>query len=168
MTDPATDGETPPVTFTEDHVPLEGIEESIEELVDLYGGEIKESRQSARTFVLPLRRGVAAGGKVECTVSWEAVASEETSIVTLTCDRDVDAPKLPRILMLVAGVIGSVRFTVWPFFPQGREFGVLAWMGGAIALAVYFLSLRRTSGGMAFDFLQRLANRQRGAVAVEE
>jgi hypothetical protein len=50
---------------------------------------------------------------------------------------------------------------LWPFYPAQREWGTLAWIGGAIALAVYFLTLRRTSGGIANDFLQRLARRQR-------
>jgi hypothetical protein len=149
-----------PVTFTEDRIPVDGIEEAIPELVDLYGGEMKESRDRERSFVLPLRRGVAAGGGVECTVSWSEAAAGE-AVVTLTCDRDVDAPKVQRILLLAAGVVGALLFTLWPFFPQQREFGVLAWIGGAIALAVYFLSLRKTSGGIAYDFLQRLAKRQR-------
>lgn len=153
-------GELSPVTFTEDRIPVEGIEEAIPELVGLYGGDMKESRDRERSFVLPLRRGVAAGGGVECTVSWSEGAAGE-AVVTLTCDRDVDAPKAQRILMLAAGVAGALLFTLWPFFPQRREFGVLAWIGGAIALAVYFLSLRKTSGGIAYDFLQRLAKRQR-------
>ena len=83
----------------------------------------------------------------------------------MTCDRDVDAPKAQRVLLLVAGVIGGLLFTIWPFFPQRREFGALAWIGGAVAIAVYFMTLRRTSGGIALDFLQRLARRQREMVA---
>jgi hypothetical protein len=39
--------------------------------------------------------------------------------------------------------------------------GALAWIGGIVALAVYFLTLKRTSGGVASDFLRRLAQRQR-------
>ena len=54
-----------------------------------------------------------------------------------------------------------MRFTVWPFLPHPLEFGALAWIGGAVAIAVYFLTLRKTSGGIAYDFLQRLARRQR-------
>jgi hypothetical protein len=30
-----------------------------------------------------------------------------------------------------------------------------------VAIAVYLMTLRRTSGGLAVDFLQRLASRQR-------
>ncbi len=142
--------------FTEDRIPVDGIEEAIIELVDLYGGEIKASRLNEREFVLPLRRGVAASGGIQCTISWT------TETVRLVCDRDVDAPKGQRVAMLIVGVIGALFFMIWPFFPHQQELGTLAWMGGLVALAVYFLTIRRTSGGIAFDFLQRLAQRQRG------
>lgn len=142
--------------FTEDRVPLEGIETSIEELVEMYGGEIHDVRDGARDFTLPLRRGLATGGAIECTVSW---AGDGT--VTLQSNRDVDAPRGQRVLLLVAGVVGSLLFMLWPFFPHEREMGALAWVGGAIAIAVYVMTLRRTSGGVAADFLQRLAARQR-------
>lgn len=145
------------VELTEDRVPLEGIEENVAELVELYGGEITAAPDTQqRRFTLPLRRGVAAAGAIECTLSWTA---DQT--VTIICDRDVDAPKSQRILILVAGVIGSLLFMIWPFFAPARAFGALAWIGGAVALAAYFLTLRRSSGGLAFDFLQRLARRQR-------
>jgi hypothetical protein len=146
------------VEFSEDRIPVEGIEESVEELVELYGGKVRESHAAAREITLPLRRGIATSGGVECTVSWTADGT-----VTLTCDRDVDAPKSQRAVMLVVGVIGSLLFLMWPFFGHGKEFGTLAWIGGAVALAVYFLTLRKTSGGLAYDFLQRLAGRQRHA-----
>ena len=35
---------------------------------------------------------------------------------------------------------------------------------GVVAIAVYVLTLRKTSGGIAYDFLQRLAARQRSSV----
>ena len=153
--------ETRPVEFTEDRIPYEGIEETIGELVELYGGEFTRFQENEREFVLPLRRGVASGGAVECTLTW-AADNEREATVTLRCSRDVDAPKGQRVALLVAGVIGSLLFMIWPFFTRPAEMGALAWMGGAIAIAVYFLSLRKTSGGIAFDFLQRLARRQRG------
>jgi hypothetical protein len=149
-----------PVTFTEDRIPFADIEETVEDLVELYGGEVTERQATARRFILPLRRGISTGGGVECTVSWAPDDTAEAS-VTLTCNRDVDAPRTQRILLLVAGVVGALMFTVWPFLPHALEFGALAWIGGAIAIAVYFLTLRKTSGGIAYDFLQRLARRQR-------
>ena len=151
-----------PVELTEDRIPRDGIEETIAELVDLYGGEIKD----ARDFVLPLRRGVATSGGVECTVSW---AAEQQTTVTLVCNREVDAPKAQRVALLLAGVAGALLFTLWPFFAgKTNQLGTLAWVGGIIALAVYFLTLKRTSGGIASDFLQRLARRQRARETVNE
>ena len=149
-----------PVTFTEDRIPFEDIEEAIEDQVELYGGEVTERHERERRFILPLRRGISTGGGVECTVSW-APDDEREATVTLICNRDIDAPRTQRILLLLVGVIGALMFTVWPFLPHPLEFGALAWIGGAVAIAVYFLTLRKTSGGIAYDFLQRLARRQR-------
>ena len=148
-----------PVELTEDRIPREGIEETIAELVDLYGGTMKAQRDHERDFVLPLRRGVATAGGVECTLSW---APDDETTVTIVCSREVDAPKAQRVALLLAGVVGALLFTLWPFFAgHTNQLGALAWIGGVVALAVYFLTLRRTSGGVASDFLQRLAQRQR-------
>lgn len=158
---------TRPVEFTEDRIPSDGIEETIAELVDLFGGDMMTSRDRERRFVLPLRRGVAAAGGIECTVSWTEAADGQ-AVVTLVCNRDVDAPKAQRVMLLLVGVIGSLLFMIWPFFPHTQELGAVAWVGGVIALAVYLMTLRKTSGGIAYDFLQRLAKRQRGREAVAE
>ena len=159
--------EEKPLELSEDRVPFEGIEEAIEELVDLYGGEVTATRDHARDFVLPLRRGSAAGGAIECTISW-APGDDKNATVRLTTNRNLDAPKTQRILLLLAGVIGSILFMLWPFFPGERAFGTLAWLGGVVALAVYLMTLRKTSGGIAHDFLQRLAKRQRASVPDED
>ena len=156
-----------PVQFTEDRIPREGIEETVSELIDLYGGELTASHENERRFTLPLRRGIAAAGGVECTVSW-AAGDTGDAVVTLVCNRDVDAPKAQRVALLVAGVVGSLLFMIWPFFAHSKELGALAWIGGIIALAVYFMTLRKTSGGIAYDFLQRLARTQRSRVAAVE
>ena len=153
------------IEFTEDRIPSQGLPESVDELVELYGGEMQASRESERQFILPLRRGVAVSGGVECTVTW-AVDAADQATVKLVCNRDVDAPKSQRIAILVIGVIGALLFTIWPFFGKAAtQLGTLAWVGGFVALAVYFLTLRRTSGGLAYDFLQRLARRQREATS---
>lgn len=152
--------ETRAVELSEDRIPFEGIEETISELIEAFGGRTVATRERGRDFTLPLRRGVAAAGSVECTVSW-APDDEREATVTLTCNRDVDAPKMQRVLLLVAGVAGALMFMLWPFFPGQKEYGTLAWIGGAVAIAVYLISLRRTSGGIAYEFLLRLAQRQR-------
>jgi hypothetical protein len=153
--------EPKPVELTEDRIPFDGIEETIDELVAMYGGDVTARRDQARDFILPLRRG-SGGGGVECTVSW-APDDEHDATVTLLCNRNVDAPKPQRVFLLVAGVLGAIMFTLWPFFPHERAWGSMAWLGGIIAIAVYLMTLRKSSGGLAFDFLQRLAERQRGA-----
>ena len=151
--------ETRPAEFTEDGVPAEGIEETISELVELYGGDMKEEHANERRFVLPLRRGLATAGGVECTLSW---TGEPQSTVTLICNRDIDAPKWQRFALLFAGAVSALTFTMWPFFVHyGRELGTLAIFCGVVAMAVYFLTLKRTSGGVAYDFLRRLSARQR-------
>ncbi|MBV8517046.1 MAG: hypothetical protein JO197_06525 [Acidobacteria bacterium] len=157
--------ERAPLELTEDRVPVAGIETAIGELVELYGGEVTAERERARDFALPLRRGNASAGAVECTLTWApdaAVSDVATATVRLVANRDLDAPKAQRVLFLLAGVIGAVLFTLWPFFPHEREFGTLGALGGIVAIAVYLLTLRKTSGGIAADFLQRLAKHQRG------
>lgn len=159
--------EPKPVELTEDRVPFAGIEETIDELVNLYGGEVTAKRERARDFTLPLRRGGAGAGAVECTISWAPDDERDATVKVLT-NRNVDAPAAQRILLLLAGVVGSVMFLLWPFFPGERAFGSLAWLGGVIAIAVYLMTLRKTSGGIASDFLQRLAARQRVAAGAED
>ena len=156
--------ESKPVELIEDRVPFEGIEETIRELVDMYGGTMGETRERACDFTLPLRRGVPASGGIECTVSW-APNDEKNATVTLNCNRNVDAPRSQRVLLLIVGVLGAVMFMLWPFYPGEKQFGALAWIGGAVAIGVYLMTLRRTSGGIAYDFLQRLAGRQREAAS---
>lgn len=148
------------IELTEDRVPFAGIEESIAELVDLYGGEVTAERDRAREFTLPLRRGIASSGAVQCTLTWSEDDKRDATL-RLTCDRTIDAPKGQRIFILLAGVAGAVLFMLWPFFPHEQLWGTLGALGGIVAIAVYLLTLRRTGGGVAADFLQRLAARQR-------
>ena len=143
--------------FTEDRVPTTNIEHTIAELVELYGGEVKAERANARDVVLPLRRGVATAGAVECSVTWAG------DTVTIATNREIDAPKAQRVALLLVGVTGALMFTVWPFFAHARESGALAVFGAIVAIAVYFLTLKKTSGGLATDFLRRLVARQRDA-----
>jgi hypothetical protein len=158
--------EVKPLELTEDRVPAEGVEDGIAELVELYGGEITAERAAARDFILPLRRGFGGGGAIECTVSW-SVDADGHATLRLATNRNIDAPKFQRVLFLLAGAIGSIMFMLWPFFPHEQAYGSLAWLGGLVAIAVYLLTLRKSGGGIAADFLQRLATRQRAYAAAE-
>lgn len=151
------------VALTEDRVPFDGIGETVDELVEMYGGEVTATREREKDFRLPLRRGMASGGAVECTVSWSPDDQRDATVRVVT-NRNVDAPKLQRVLLLAAGIVGSILFMLWPFFPGEKAYGSLAWLGGIVAIAVYLMTLRKTSGGIAYDFLQRLAARQRADV----
>ncbi|HUR83132.1 MAG TPA: hypothetical protein VM733_20415 [Thermoanaerobaculia bacterium] len=159
MTEPKT------VELSEDRVPFEGMGESVDELVEMYGGDVTARREQARDFVLPLRRG-GGGAAIECTLSW-VPSDERDAVVTLLCNRNVDASRGQRIFLLTAGVLGAILFMLWPFFPHERAWGSLAWLGGIVAIAVYLMTLRKSSGGIAFDFLQRLAERQRNGLSAD-
>lgn len=159
--------ETTGVQFVEDRVPIDHIEETIEELAELYGGSVTAARENERDVLLPLRRGVASAGGVACTVSWVSDPAAGGT-VTLRCDRDIDAPKAQRVFLLVAGVAGALMFMLWPFFPGEKAYGTLAWLGGAVAIAVYLMTLKKSSGGIASDFLRRLADRQRVTLEDED
>ena len=149
------------IEFTEDRIPANNIETTIDDLVELFGGESQSSSAGERRFILPLRRGVPVAGGIECRVSWNVSEAGEAT-VTLTCDREVDAPKWQRVALLIAGVIGALAFTVWPFFGKNAtKLGTVAVIGAFLAIAVYLLTLKRSSGGIAYDFLQRLARQQR-------
>ncbi|HEY5610952.1 MAG TPA: hypothetical protein VIL97_07085 [Thermoanaerobaculia bacterium] len=141
------------IRFTEDAIPLEDIGETAAELVDLYGGSIDASSESEIRFTLPVRRGIGASGSIACEFSWS-----EEGIVTMVADAESSAAKAPRLILLVIGTAGAIPWLLWPFFP---DMGPAAVIGGLIAFAVYFMTLRRTGGGVAYDMLQRLARAQR-------
>ncbi|HXI14498.1 MAG TPA: hypothetical protein VNM92_17915 [Thermoanaerobaculia bacterium] len=153
--------EEPNLEFVEDQVPLAGIEVSGAEIVELVGGTIESVTSSGIRFTLPERRG-ASGAAIECLLSW---SDDDGGTVRLKAEREVAAPKLQRLILLGTGALGAFLWLLWPFFPH---LGALAWMGGAIAIATYFVSLRRTPVGAAADLLQRLVSRQRELASPEE
>ncbi|MGA7617653.1 MAG: hypothetical protein WBX15_21010 [Thermoanaerobaculia bacterium] len=144
-------------TLVEDHIPLAGLEETARELVGIFGGTMKSVGDDEMRFILPERRGVAASGGVEFHLRWEEGGSEGGT-VTLTGEREVAAPKLQSIAVLLVGVVGALFFLVWPFFPN---LGAVSWVGGILALGAYFITLRHSKAGVAADLLSRLADTQR-------
>lgn len=145
------------IELQEDRVPLSGIDETAVEVVELYGGRVESSSAGSIRFFLPHRRGVAAGGGVECSLAWSSTGND-LGTVTLRAGREIDAPKLQHVAILVVGMIGALLWLLWPFFPN---LGTLSWIGGALAFAAYFLTLKRTPTGTASDLLHRLARAQR-------
>lgn len=122
------------MTFTEDRIPAAGIE----------------------SVVAELERDLASRG-LRCTVSWAPENAGQAS-VSVTCERDAT-----RVWLLIAGIFGAVMFLLWPFVPGESVYGTLAWLGGAIAIGAYFLSLRKTSAGIAYDLTQQRLKVHRNA-----
>ncbi|HVT45465.1 MAG TPA: hypothetical protein VMT00_13875 [Thermoanaerobaculia bacterium] len=145
------------IELTEEAVPLDGIEDAASDLIRMHGGEVRAVTAGRIDFVLPERRGVAAAGGIGCTLSWIG-ESEGEGRVTISADRDIEAPKLQRLALLTVGSLGALLWLLWPFFP---EYAALAWIGGAVAFATYFLSLRRNHGGAVASLLKHLAAVQR-------
>jgi hypothetical protein len=145
------------IEVIEDGVPLDNIHEAATELIELFGGEVRNREGESLRFVLPSRRGVAAAGGVDCTMSWRR-DDDGHGTVRVVADASIEPPKFQRVALLLVGVSGALLWTLWPFFPN---MGPLAWIGGAVAFATYFLTARTTTSGIASDLLQRLARRQR-------
>ena len=148
------------IELVEDRIPLEGLPETAAELIEMYGGRIDSRTDGQMSFTLPVRRGIAAAGEIDCRMSWTASEGNEGQ-VTLSVSHVSDRPRPQQNAILVAGVIGATLWMLWPFIPG---LGAASWVGAVIAFAAYFLTLKRTSGGIANDLLQRLARIQRERV----
>jgi len=141
-------------TFTEESVQLEGIDETIAVVASGSGGHLVSSAPGTATIMLPLRRGAAGLGMMQCQITWPAEANEGP--VTVTAEGEGPTSKM-RIVILVIGVIGATAYMWWPFFPN---LGPIAWIGAVVAFGAYFMTLKRTPGGIASEFLERLAGEQ--------
>ena len=143
-----------PSTFTEERVPLEGIDETIALVASGSGGHLVSSTSGMATVMLPLKRGAAGLGMMQCQVSWPAGATDGP--VSVTAEQEGPTAKM-RVVILVIGVIGATAYMWWPFFPN---LGPIAWIGAVVAFGAYFMTLKRTPGGIASEFLERLAGEQ--------
>ena len=144
------------VEFREEHVPLAGIERTVEEVLELYGSELSSVEAGKVHFVLPKRRGVAVAGGIDCVITWAGDDGKEGTL-TLTAGKEIAAPKFQQILFLGIGAFGAVLGLLWPFFPR---MGAVSAVGFLIAFATYFMTLRSTPGGIAADILRRIVQRQ--------
>ncbi|MGH9456058.1 MAG: hypothetical protein ACRD2J_00260 [Thermoanaerobaculia bacterium] len=145
--------------YVEDRVPLDDIAETIAAVVESHGGEVTATGAQSVSFSLPVRQGVAASGAIQGTVSWEE--SEEGGVLTIRADDEVTRPSFSHVALLVAGTIGALLWLLWPFYPA---LGPASWVGGALAFAAYFLTLRRTRGGIVARLLEHIVDVQRGSV----
>lgn len=143
------------VVYTAEELPLAGIEETIEEAVSLFGGSVTSREAGRIVAALPRRRAVAAAGDVQATLRWDPAQSEGE--LTIEAGEEILVARGKRIAMLLAGVIGAMLFLLWPFFPN---LGAVVWIGGAIAIAVYFLALKTTESGLVWSVLQRIVDVQ--------
>lgn len=145
------------IELVEDRIPLEGLPETAADLVEMYGGRVDSANAQELSFTLPARRAMAVAGEIDCRMWWVAEANDEAR-VTLSVSHVAERPRAQQIAILVAGVIGATLWMLWPFIPG---LGAASVVGAVIAFAAYFLTLKRTSGGIANDLLQRLARIQR-------
>ena len=153
----AAPGNARPGEQVEDHVPLEGIRETIELVVTSHGGELLPApAPDAVAFRLPIRQGIGASGEIRGTIRWEG--DPRDGVVRVVSDGEITRPRWSHVAILVAGTIGSLLFILWPFYPA---LGPASWVGGALAFAAYFLTLRRTHGGTLARLLGNIADAQR-------
>ncbi|HVR43453.1 MAG TPA: hypothetical protein VMS56_08405 [Thermoanaerobaculia bacterium] len=153
----------PQVELVEDRIPLEGIRETIEAVIEAHGGETWSASADSIRFTLPVRQGVAVGGAIVGTIRWEP--GEDGGIVTVTAGERADPPRLSHIALLVAGTIGAILWILWPFYPA---LGPASWVGAALAFAAWFLTLRRTRGGVVARLLAHIAEEQRNSSMIDD
>jgi hypothetical protein len=141
----------------EQDVPLAGIAERARELIEIFGGRVEGESDGAIHFNLPARRGVAASGAIRCALKWSESSPGRGEVAIETGDH-VPGPGLQHILLLVAGIAGSLVAMLWPFFPSLTP---AAGVGAIIAFAAYLLTIRRSSANVVQDLFSRLVAGQR-------
>jgi hypothetical protein len=141
----------------EQDLSLEQLAKNARELIALYGGQVDEASAGSLRFRLPSRRGVAAAGSIRCTMTWTESAAGRGDVVIETGDH-VPGPGFQHILLLVAGIIGSLAAMLWPFFPSLTP---AAGVGAIIAFAAYLLTLRRSGANVVQDLFNRLVAGQK-------
>lgn len=145
------------IEYSEDRVPLEGIEETVQIVVEMHGGETLVPRGDSMRFTLPVRQGIAASGTIEGEIRWHD-SGPEGGVLTISASDEVVQHPVSHTFILIAGVVGSFLFILWPFYPA---LGPASWVGGALAFAAYFLTLRRAKGGIVARLLENIADQQR-------
>jgi hypothetical protein len=143
--------------IVETSVPLDGLAETATELIELYGGSVESSDRTSIDFKLPSRRGVSAAGGVRCRIDWTE-GEGGFGELRLTSGEQFEGPSLQRIVLLVAGLAGSLVCILWPFFPSLTP---VAGVGAVLAIGAYLLTLKRSGANVAADLLFRIAKAQK-------
>lgn len=157
MTIGAGSGSPSRIEYVEDRVPLDGIEDTVQAMVEIHGGETLAPRGDSIRFTLPVRQGIAASGSIEGEIRWHD-SGPEGGVLTIVASDEVVQHPVSHTFILIAGVVGSFLFILWPFYPA---LGPASWVGGALAFAAYFLTLRRSKGGIVARLLGTIADQQR-------
>lgn len=145
----------------EDDVPLDGVEETAGDWIELFAGRVQSTVDGRLDFTLPRRRGVAASGAVKCFLEWRSTGDGKGRLRLVTGE-DVDGPGLQQIALLVAGLVGSLLVILWPFFPA---LAPAAGVGAVIAVGAWMMTLRRSGAGVAATLLRKIAETQRARAA---
>ncbi len=148
---------TPPVRYREHRVPLGGIEETVEAVVELYGGEVTVRESNRIAFDLSPD---GAEGALACSVSWQPDpdGASGQGVLTFEGPPALAPPRLQRVLLLIVGAAAGVLSLMWPFFPQ---LGPILIVSAIVAIATFLVTLRMNPGGVGGDMLQKIARTQR-------
>lgn len=145
------------VRYREHRVPLEGIEETVEAVIELYGGEVRERDPARVLFVLFPEH---ESGGIDCAISWsgdpEGGAGE--GIIAFEAGPELAPRKLQKFLLLLIGSAAGILALMWPFFP---DLGPILIVSAIVAIATFLLTLRMTPGGIGGEIVQRIARTQR-------
>ena len=148
---------TQPIQSREHRVPLDGVEETVEAVIELYGGVVTARNPSRVAFDLAPDR---EEGGIGCVISWQPdpAGAPGEGIVVFDAGPELAPPKLRRAVLLIIGSIAGVLALMWPFFP---ELGPILVVSAIVAIATFLLTLRMTSSGVGGDMLEKIARTQR-------
>ncbi|MGK2859847.1 MAG: hypothetical protein ACSLFQ_21840 [Thermoanaerobaculia bacterium] len=148
----------------EDDVPLDGVDETASDWIELFAGRVQSTSVGRIDFTLPRRRGVAASGAVQCFIEWSE-SGEGIGRLRLVTGADVDGPGPQQIALLLAGLAGSLLVILWPFFPS---LAPAAGVGAVLAIGAWMLTLKRSGAGVAATLLRKIAETQRARAEWDE
>lgn len=140
---------SPRVRIVEDDVYLDGLANTVAEVVEEWGGEVVETAPESMTFRFG-DEDHAPGG----TVSWSGSGHGS---VELQADPVLDRPGRGRVALLAFGAFGALLWLMWPFM---GGFVHLSWTGGVIAICVWFVARRAGTGGAATRMIKAVVAEQ--------